>query len=256
MSSTRCTSRGLRTARSMRRETSARTPWPGGPVARQAFADDHARLHIECCKQRGCAVALVIVGHRGRPAILERQSRLGPVKRLNLRLFINAKHDSPVRRIEVKSDDIGDLLLEHRVARHLEPAHEVRLQASLRPDAADARRRNARRLGHQGAAPVGGIGRGLLHRPGDHLQAGFPGQRRHPRGAGLVAPEPGHALVKIARLPAPDGGLGRLCAPHDLVGATAICRRQHDLGSPSDFAGRISVGEQSLKLRTVSGAKV
>jgi hypothetical protein len=29
-------------------------------------------------------VALVIVGHRLRPAPLERQSRLGPVKRLNL----------------------------------------------------------------------------------------------------------------------------------------------------------------------------
>ena len=113
-----------------------------GPVARQAFVGDHARLHIECCKQRGGAVALVIVGHhaggvfptrRLRPALLERQSRLGPVKRLNLRLLINAKHDSPLRRIEVKSDDIGDFLLEHRVVRHLEPARQVRLETGFCP---------------------------------------------------------------------------------------------------------------------------
>ena len=45
-------------------------------VARQAFADDHARLHIECCEQRGRAVALVIVGHRLRPTFLEGKLRL------------------------------------------------------------------------------------------------------------------------------------------------------------------------------------
>ncbi len=86
-----------------------------GPVARQAFADDHARLHIECCKQRGCAVALVIVGHRLRPAFLERQSQLGPVKRLNLRPLVNEKHDRPLRRIEVEPNNRGNFLLEHRV---------------------------------------------------------------------------------------------------------------------------------------------
>jgi hypothetical protein len=225
-------------------------------VARQAFADDHARLHIECCEQRGRAVALVIVGHRLRPTFLEGKPWLGPVKCLNLRLFVNAKHDRSLWRIEVKSDDIGDFLLEHRVVRHLEPARQVRLETGFCPDAPHARRRNAHRLGHRGAAPVRGIGRGLLHRRGDHLQPGLPGQRRHPRGAGLVASEPGHALVKIARLPAPDGGLGRFCAPHDLVGATAICRRQHDLGSPDNLARRVSVGEQSLKLPTVGGVQI
>jgi hypothetical protein len=96
-----------------------------GPVARQAFADDHARLHIECCEQRGRAVALVIVGHRLRPTFLEGKPWLGPVKCLNLRLFVNAKHDRSLWRIKVKSDDIGDFLLEHRVVRHLEPARQV-----------------------------------------------------------------------------------------------------------------------------------
>jgi hypothetical protein len=41
-------------------------------VAWQAFADDHAGLHIERCEQRCRAVALIVVGHRGRAALLER----------------------------------------------------------------------------------------------------------------------------------------------------------------------------------------
>ena len=52
----------------------------------------------------------------------------------------------------------------------------------------------------------------------------------------------------------PDGYLGRICAPHDLTGATAICRCQHDLGAPDNLARRVSVGEQSFKLLAVSGA--
>ncbi len=115
----------------------ARTPWP---VAREAFTDDPARLHIECCEQRGRAVALVIMGHGGRAALLEREARLGSVERLNLRLLINTKHDRPVWRIEVKPDDLGDLLLEHWVVQHLEPAYQVRLQTRFRPDATNARR--------------------------------------------------------------------------------------------------------------------
>ena len=77
------------------------------------------------------------------------------------------------------------------------------------------------------------------------------------RGSGLVAREPpGHAFVKIALFPAPDGGLGCICAAHDLVGVTTVCRREDYLGSQGDLARRTSVGEQSLKLLTVSGAEV
>jgi hypothetical protein len=42
-----------------------------------------------------------------------------------LRLFVNAKHDCPLRRVEVKPHDIGDLSLEHRVVRDLEPMRQA-----------------------------------------------------------------------------------------------------------------------------------
>jgi len=48
---------------------------------------------------------------------------------------------------------------------------------------------------------------------------------------------------------------GRLRAPHDLNGAAAVCRRQHDLGPPDELARSVAVGQKSLKLSTVGGAK-
>jgi hypothetical protein len=70
-----------------------------GPMARQALTDHHAGLYIKRREQCGRAVALVVVRHHGCTALLERQSRLGAVKRLNLRLFVSAKHDSAFRWI-------------------------------------------------------------------------------------------------------------------------------------------------------------
>ena len=74
-------------------------------MARQAFADDLAGFDVERGEQRGRAVALVIMGHGSGATLLERQSRLGPVECLNLRLLIHAQHDRPVRRVEVKPCD-------------------------------------------------------------------------------------------------------------------------------------------------------
>ena len=56
-----------------------------GAVAGHAVANDDAGLHIEGGEQRGRAMALVVVGHRGGAPLLERQPRLGPVERLDLR---------------------------------------------------------------------------------------------------------------------------------------------------------------------------
>jgi len=51
-------------------------------------------------------------------------------------------------------------------------------------------------------------------------------------------------------------GLGHLRAPHDLDGAAAVCRRQHNLGPPDELARSVAVGDQSMKLSAVGGAKV
>ena len=126
-------------------------------LPQHAVSGHLARLRIERVRQRGRAVALVIVGHhaggvfstrRSCAPLLERQPGLRPIQRLDLRLLIMLKaclwHDtqnhSPIRWIKVETDEIRDLFLEQRVIRDLEPLREMRLQASFRPYAADARR--------------------------------------------------------------------------------------------------------------------
>ena len=58
-------------------------------MARQAFADDLPGFDVERGEQRGRAIAFAIVCHRGGVTILEWQPRLTPIKRLDLRLFVD-----------------------------------------------------------------------------------------------------------------------------------------------------------------------
>src|SRR5215510_14333789 len=97
-------------------------------VPRMALADDQAGLHIERSKQRRGAVALVIVGHRRRAALLQRKARLGAIQRLNLALFVDAQHQRSIRWIHVEPDDISHLLFELWIVRYLEPTYQMRLE--------------------------------------------------------------------------------------------------------------------------------
>src|SRR6185312_4744147 len=81
-------------------------------VARHAFSDDRSRLHVESRKQGGDAMTFVVMGSPLGLAGTHRQQRLGAIKRLNLCLFIDAKHQSALRRIKVEANDVAHLLNE------------------------------------------------------------------------------------------------------------------------------------------------
>ncbi len=59
------------------------------PVPLHAATDDLAFQHVEGGKQRRRPMPLVVVGHRLAAALLDRQTRLGAVKGLNLRLLVD-----------------------------------------------------------------------------------------------------------------------------------------------------------------------
>ena len=201
-------------------------------------------------------MALVIMGHGGGAPLLQRQPRLGSIERLDLRLLVHAEHNGPIRWVEVKADDLRDLLLEHRVVRDFEPFHDMRLETRIGPDAPNTRGRYAHRRRHHRAAPVRSIGRRLLHSLRDHLQPDLPRKRRNTRGPRLVALEPRHAFIEIPFLPAPNRRLRHACPPHDLNRPHAIRCRKYDTRPPGEFARRVAVGLQSLKLGGVGGAKI
>jgi hypothetical protein len=91
-------------------------------------------FHVQGRVERERPVTVVFESMFFRPARRERKYRIEAIQRLNRGLFINAENSSMLRRVHVKSDDVGGLLLELRiVARHVtfEP---VRFYPRLTPD--------------------------------------------------------------------------------------------------------------------------
>ncbi|MNL64237.1 hypothetical protein D3C87_1884310 [compost metagenome] len=96
-------------------------------VALLALGDDLAIEHVERGKQRGRAIALVIVGHGGGAPLLQRQTGLCAIQRLHLALLIAAQHQRVLGWRHVQANDGFKLLDKLRIARDLEAAHDVRL---------------------------------------------------------------------------------------------------------------------------------
>jgi hypothetical protein len=88
-------------------------------MPRPALPDHFAGQDVESGEEGGGAVTLVVVGHRSRPATLERRGGLGPVQRLDLTLLVGTEDDSLVRGIDVKPDHIDELVLEAFIVRQL-----------------------------------------------------------------------------------------------------------------------------------------
>jgi len=79
---------------------------PGG-----AFPDDLARSNFERRVQARQAVAAIVVGVTCRRTLSHGQQRLGSFECLDLRLLVDAQNDGVGRGVQVKSDDVADLLL-------------------------------------------------------------------------------------------------------------------------------------------------
>ncbi|TIS39156.1 MAG: hypothetical protein E5W95_11120 [Mesorhizobium sp.] len=60
------------------------------------------------------------MGHRAGPPLLDGQPGLRAVERLDLALLVDAKHQGFVRRVEIKGDDVLNLLDERFVIGQLE----------------------------------------------------------------------------------------------------------------------------------------
>jgi len=80
-----------------------------------APADDLSRGDVQCGKQRGGSIALVLVGHRGGATFLKGQPRLGAIQCFNLAPFIAGKYQSMFRWVEVEPRDpikfFGEMLV-------------------------------------------------------------------------------------------------------------------------------------------------
>jgi hypothetical protein len=98
-------------------------------VALVAAPDDPTGDDVQGGKQRGRAVALVVMAASLGLPRAHRQQRLGAVERLDLRLFIDAQHQSAVGRVEIEPNGVAHFVDKQRVGRQLEGFDTVRLQS-------------------------------------------------------------------------------------------------------------------------------
>ena len=89
-------------------------------VAGQALSDHRAGEYVEGGEQGSGAVPFVIVGHRLSAALDHRQRRLGAVQCLHRGLLVGAQHDRLLRRVQIQTDDIDELLVEAGIVGQLE----------------------------------------------------------------------------------------------------------------------------------------
>jgi len=139
----------------------------GMAMARLALRDDLPVEYVQCSEQCSRAVALVVMRHGRRAPLLQCQPGLGAIECLHLTLLVAAQHQRVFGRRHIQAHDVFELLDELRIARDLEAAYQVRLQAISTPVTRHARCADAQLRAHRARAPVRGrfgLGlRGQLH---------------------------------------------------------------------------------------------
>src|SRR3984957_16771894 len=161
------------------------------PMALHVAADYGSVEHVHRRKQRRRAIALVIMSHRSRPALLHRQARLGSVERLDLALLVDGKDNSVRRRIDIEPDHVAQLVNERGVFGELELPDAVWLKSVGAPDALHGRDADAGCLRHRCVRPMRRFGHRRLHRQ-RHDAFGDSGIKlrdaRRPRLVGYCSP--------------------------------------------------------------------
>jgi len=128
-------------------------------MARRATADDLAIQDIEGGKQGRGPVPYVVMCLAFRQSRPQRQDRSGPVQCLNLALFIDAEHQSAIRRVEIKADNVPYVIFKIRVIGDFEFLHAVGLDVVALPDTLHHHAGNAQLRGQHSGAPVSRLSR-------------------------------------------------------------------------------------------------
>src|SRR4029079_6106924 len=219
------------------------------PMALHVAADDGAVENVKGGKQRGRAVALVVVGHGSGAALFHRQAWLSAVERLDLALLVDRDHDRMGWWIDIEADDIAQFVDKLWIRRGLEVFDPVRLKAMRAPDALDGTCADIDGLRHHGGGPMGRLrwrlGLGERHDTFGDVRP----QRLDARGACLIVQETVITGLHEAFLPAPNTGLG---PAHDLIGANTVRAQQDDLSPPDVLVWGVAIPRQHLQTATIS----
>ena len=177
---------------------------------------------------------LVIVGHRAGATFLHRQSRLGAVERLDLAL-------------EIKPDNVCDLLGKMGIARQLEGSRQVRFKGMRQPNPLYRCVRNAGRLRHGAHAPMRrprwlGVER--------HIQHSLDRIARQRLAAGRlrrVLQQPLNAFVAIASPLAPHRQKAFAHCGCNRPGTHSLASQKNDPRSPDHLLRRVAIPDETFQ---------
>jgi hypothetical protein len=209
--------------------------------------------HIEGCEQRGGAVPDVVVSHGATTTLLQWQTRLGSIERLDLALLVDGEHDGMRRGVDVEPDDLSQLGGELRIVGQLGQTRPMRLQTVAAPDALHRADTDALNLGHGGSGPMRCLTRRIGLGRRDHVRHSSGFEARDARRTCLVAQQARDTVGHEAFLPAPHSRFADTRSAHDLSRAAAVRRQQHDLCSPDVLLRSVSVRHDSAQPDTVLG---
>jgi hypothetical protein len=119
------------------------------------LANDFSASGIKGSVQRKGAVAIILKAMSLGSARRKGQNRIEAVQSLDRTLFVYAKDGGVIRRIQIKADNVGGLLLEVGILTQHIAAQPVRLKAMPSPNARNGHVIGAERRGQPTAAPVG-----------------------------------------------------------------------------------------------------
>ncbi len=128
------------------------------PMAVHARCNDAPLGHLQCSKKGGCAVAFVIMGHGSQSSPAKRQSRLGPVQRLNRGFLVGAQHQRVLGRVEIQPHHIDDYLDKLLVPTDFERPGQMGFQTTGLPHPVYHRFVDSQPIGQRRNAPVRGMG--------------------------------------------------------------------------------------------------
>ena len=156
-----------------------------------------------------------------------------------------------LRRVEVKSDDVEQLLGEVGIVAHLEGAAPMRLQPVGTPDPMDQRAIGPQRLGEGARAPVGRVGGLLLGRHLDDPPDELLPRLRWPSAARRVLLEARDTRLGEPNAPARDGAARDLQRRGDVLVLLIFGGGQHDAGPRDQSSGCASSAGPPIEDRPI-----
>src|SRR5215204_634355 len=217
-------------------------------MLRHAGPDHRPIQRIERREQRRGPVALVVMGHRASAARYKRKPWLGSVQRLDLALFIDRKHQRVLWRVQVKPDDIVQLLQESRMPAQLEGSSQMGLQTMTPPDAPDRARAQPHHLGQTPGAPMGLRYGSLLRCLADDLSNHLVGNRTPSPGARSILQDASDPLLDEATTPDTNRPTRHQQDLGDLLVLLVFGSQQDNPRSLDDTRGRLTATGKPLKV--------